>query len=277
MKLDAEATQHALGNAGTQAAGLWQFLETGAMTKHLHAGRAAEAGILAADLAKVGFTGPPAILEGAKGFFAATCLDADPDGVIRDLASSPWQLWQTSLKPWPSCRHTHPAIDAAKALRRQIDPQDIDQVLVETYQTALDVCNRPYPESDYQAKFSLQHCVAAALFQNEVGFSSFQAPARTALADCRTRITLRTEDSYCRAYPKSWGSTVSATLKNGDQFTIQRHHAKGDPENPLTRDEIITKATGLFDYAKFSHRDELIFGILDLADGGSLPSMHLFC
>lgn len=276
-KLDVAATQHALGNAGTQAAGLWQFLETGAMSKHLHAGRAAEAGILAADLAKVGFTGPPAILEGAKGFFAATCPDADPDAVLRDLASSPWQLWQTSLKPWPSCRHTHPAIDAAQTLRREIDPEGIDQVLVETYQTALDVCDHLHPASDYQAKFSLQHCVAAALFHGQIDFSSFQSSARTALANGRARITLRSEEMYCRAYPKSWGCAITATLKNGDQFTVQRHHAKGDPENPLTMDEIVTKATGLLDCAKFSHRDELISSIFHLRNGGSIPSMHLFC
>lgn len=71
LGLDAQTMVHALGNAGDQASGPWQFLKTGAMTKHLHAGRAAAAGVLAADLAKLGFTGPPRILEGDKGFFAA--------------------------------------------------------------------------------------------------------------------------------------------------------------------------------------------------------------
>jgi 2-methylcitrate dehydratase PrpD len=276
-KLDATATQHALGNAGTQAAGLWQFLETGAMTKHLHAGRAAEAGILANDLARLGFTGPPAILEGAKGFFAATCPDADPDAVIRDLAHTPWQLRQTSLKPWPSCRHTHPTIDAAQALRRQIDPYAIDHILVETYQTALDVCDRPDPQSDYHAKFSLQHCVAAALLQNHMDFSSFQASARSTLTEYRTRVTLRAEESYCRAYPTAWGSAVTVTQKHGGQFTVHRSHAKGDPENPLTAEEIVAKAHQLFDHAKFSHGNELVSSILRLVEGGPIPAIHLFC
>lgn len=111
LHLDGPATVHALGNAGTQSSGLWQFLDTGAMTKHLHAGHAAAAGVLAADLAQAGFTGPPAILEGAKGWFAAACPDADPAAVVRD-PDGPWQLMQTSIKPWPSCRHTHPVINA---------------------------------------------------------------------------------------------------------------------------------------------------------------------
>jgi 2-methylcitrate dehydratase PrpD len=89
LGLDAPATVHALGNAGTQSAGFWQFLETGAMTKHLHAGRAAEAGVLAAELASLGFTGPPAILEGTRGLFAATCPDADAQAVIRNPDSRP--------------------------------------------------------------------------------------------------------------------------------------------------------------------------------------------
>jgi len=80
---DKGATQamHALGNAGTQSSGMWEFLATGAMSKHLHAARAAESGIIAADLAALQFTGAPKILEGDKGFFAAACPDAIPSAV----------------------------------------------------------------------------------------------------------------------------------------------------------------------------------------------------
>src|SRR5690606_14080258 len=91
LGLDDVQAVHALGNAGTQSAGLWQFLETGAMSKHLHAGRAAEAGIVAAELAARGFTGAPAILEGEKGFFAGACPDARPEALLADPAA-PWQL-----------------------------------------------------------------------------------------------------------------------------------------------------------------------------------------
>ena len=112
LRLTDEETVHALGNAGTQSAGLWEFLNTGAMSKHLHAGRGAEAGIVSAQLAQLGFTGPPAILEGPQGLFAGACPDPDPAAVLRD-PDEPWQVHQTSIKPWPSCRHTHPVIDAA--------------------------------------------------------------------------------------------------------------------------------------------------------------------
>ena len=78
LGLSEEQTLNALGNAGTQSCGFWQFMETGAMSKHLHAGRAAESGMLAAEMAAQGFTGPAQILEGNKGFFAGTCDDPGP-------------------------------------------------------------------------------------------------------------------------------------------------------------------------------------------------------
>ena len=88
----------ALGNAGTQSSGLWEFLATGAMSKHLHTARGAESGVLAAYLAREGFTGPERILEGEKGLFAGACPDPVPEAVAAD-PGRPWQLTRTSIKP----------------------------------------------------------------------------------------------------------------------------------------------------------------------------------
>ena len=270
LRLNAAATVHALANAGAQSFGLWQFLASGAMTKHLHAGRAAEAGVLAADLARLGFTGPPAMLEGAKGWFAATCADADPGAVWRD-PDAPWQLLNTSLKPWPSCRHTHPALDAALELRTLIGDQPIANVVVETYPAALDVCNRPEPNSDYEAKFSLQHAVAAALSMPVVDFAAFAGAARIALAPLRQRIILRVAEPYAAAYPRAWGAAVQVTLADGSMYTARRRHALGDPEMPLSAAEIIAKAGQLLAYGGAGAAERFIDGILALVDDAPLP------
>lgn len=272
LGLDAPATVHALGNAGTQSAGLWQFLESGAMTKHLHAGRAAEAGVLAAELARFGFTGPPAILEGAKGWFAASCPDADPEAVLC-APDDPWQLLQTSIKPWPSCRHTHPAIDAAQELRQRIVAGTIERVEVDTYPAALEVCDRSDPQSDYEAKFSLQHCVAAALARETVDFAAFAAPARAELAELRDRVQARVAEPYCTAYPLAWGSAVTVTVRGGERLTVQRTHAKGDPEAPLSPIELIAKARMLMNYGGVHEPDRLIDAILALTDDTALPEL----
>lgn len=238
----------ALGNAGTQSAGLWEFNETGAMSKHLHAGNAARAGVLAADLAGDGFTGPPAILEGERGFFQAMCPDARPDLVLAD-ENAPWQLGLTSIKPWPSCRHTHPAIDAASEIHSKINGLDIEAVKVETYQAALDLCDRAAPETEYQAKFSLQHCVAAALTRDEVGFSAFDSEARNELAPLSARVQVTRKDAYEAGYPNALGSAVEVTFTDGSSVSAVRMTAKGDPEAPLSEEELRAKAATLISYA----------------------------
>ena len=270
LSLSEDQSVYALGNAGTQSAGLWEFLDTGAMSKHLHAGRAAEAGIVAAQLAAHDFTGPPAILEGDKGFFRALCPDPNPSAVL-SASESAWQLNVTSIKPWPSCRHTHPAIDAALELRTLINGRAIESVQVEAYQAALDVCNRPVPTSEYEAKFSLHHCVAAALGLQEVDFSAFDDGAREQLADLRAKISIAATQPWVSAYPDAWGSRVTVVLADGNELTAQRTFAKGDPELPLTDAQMITKARMLLAYAGLGEddADRLITQVLAMSDAES--------
>jgi 2-methylcitrate dehydratase PrpD len=273
---DAQAV-HALGNAGSQSAGLWQFLETGAMTKHLHAGHAAEAGLKAAELAAFGFTGPPRILEGDKGFFRAACPDADPDAVLA-APEAPWQLVRTSIKPWPSCRHTHPAIDAAEELRARLGvpaEETIREIDVGTYQAALDVCDRPVATSDYEAKFSLQHAVAAALLYPRVDFEAFGDAARARCAKLALRVRIAAEDPYRSAYPKAWGARVRVTLNDATTFSATRTNAKGDPEAALSPDEMVAKARMLLGHGNVRDPDRIIDGVLALASGGPMPDLSL--
>lgn len=280
LKLSDEAAVHALGNAGSQSSGLWQFLETGAMTKHLHAGHAAEAGIRAAELAALGFTGPARILEGEKGFFRATCPDADPQAVLR-APDAPWQLVRTSIKPWPSCRHTHPTIDAGEELRARMVADNvavdaIAEIEVHTYQAALDVCDRPVATSDYEAKFSLQHSVAAALAFPHVDFAAFADEARSACRPLAARVKVKRAEPWASAYPASWGGRVVVRLASGAEYAAERTHAKGDPEAPLSRDEMIAKARMLLAHGKVDRPDGLVDAVLGMASGGQPPQLDLY-
>lgn len=265
LTLDDLPTQHALGNAGTQSSGLWQFLETGAMSKHLHAARAAESGFLAAELAALGFTGPPAILEGSKGFFAAACPDAAPAEVLAN-ADADWQLTMTSIKPWPSCRHTHPSIDAALELRSKLAGRELVSARAEVYPAALDVCNRPAPGNEYEAKFSLQHCIAVALAHGRVDFGDFDATTRDQLASMRDRICPVVAEPFRSLYPQHWGSRVSVTMRDGLTLSAERRDCKGDPGAALSREDMIDKAMMLM---KFGDMPEgraaaVVQAILDL-------------
>ena len=272
--LDDGSTVHALGNAGTQSAGLWEFLNTGAMSKHLHAGRAAEAGVVAAELAASGFTGPPAILEGPQGFYAGACPDPDPGAVLRS-PDAPWQVHATSIKPWPSCRHTHPAIDAALEVSAKVGAESVVDVQASTYRAAVDVCDRPLPESPYEAKFSLQHCVAAALADGAVGFESFEADARARLAPLRSKVRVGAGEPYVSDYPASWGGEVTAVLGDGSRVSAARRQCKGDPEAALDRGEMAGKARALLRFGGVADPEATIAGVLDMAQGGPVPSFDI--
>ncbi|MGY8815456.1 MAG: MmgE/PrpD family protein [Gammaproteobacteria bacterium] len=263
----------ALGNAGTQSSGLWEFMNSGGMSKHLHAGKAAEAGILAADLAKSGFTGPTKILEGEQGIFQASCADANPAELVI-LPHEAWQLTQTSIKPWPCCRHTHPAIDAALEISSKIKSQ-VQKVIIRTYQAAIDVCDRPNPDNEYEAKFSLQHCVAIALNTNKVGFDSFTNTVRDDTTRIRNLIQIEFSPKIDIAYPANWGCELEVVTKDGQLFYATRMHCKGDPELPLDSSKMIEKARTLLNYAGIEQekQEHLISNILDLQNKSHVPGI----
>ncbi len=253
LDLDEDQLVWALGNAGTQASGLWEFLSDGAMSKHLHAGRGSEAGVLAAELASLGVTGAENILDGAKGFYAGLCPDPD-SSQLNIPADAPWQVHQTSIKPWPSCRHTHPAIDAALELSGQLGNGLISEVAVETYQAALDLCDRSEALNEYQAKFSLQHCVATALNHGEVHLDSFGEAARDDALDLSKRVSVVCNSPFSNEYPTAWGAKVSVKTTDERTFQVSRRHCKGDPENALDAAEMQSKALGLLNKSGLSEQ-----------------------
>ncbi len=271
LGLDDAQTLHALGNAGTQAAGFWEFLKTSAMSKHLHAGRAAEAGVVAADLALDGFTGPPAILEGEAGLFAGMCPDPNPDALLAD-PDAPWQVHETSIKPWPSCRHTHPTIDAALALHGALAGAPVQSIEVETYRAAIDVCDRPDPQTEYNAKFSLQHCVAAALTDGVIRFPAFDADSRQRHTELRKKVTVKAGEPFVSAYPDAWGARVTVRTADGRKLEVERAACSGDPDQKLSESRLLEKADELFRLGGLSAAEatRMKDTILALVDGRSL-------
>ncbi len=269
-RLSDTQAMHALGNAGTQSSGMWEFLATGAMSKHLHAARAAESGIIAADLAALQFTGAPKILEGDKGFFAAACPDAIPSAVTANQ-QAPWELTQTSIKPWPCCRHTHPSIDAALHLHGELNGAEIKHVNIETYPAALDVCDRLLVENEYEAKFSLHHTVAVALQNGCVNFQSFDAESRKELACLRQKISIAAAEPWVSAYPASWGARVTLMTNRGNEHIADRTSARGDPELALDDNEMLEKARMLLEFAGCDRADSsrIIDSIVSLPTSGS--------
>ena len=246
---DAQATW-ALGNAGTQAAGLWQVRLEPVMSKQLHTGHAAWAGLAAAGLAQAGFTGPRWILEGEKGFFAALCADAQPDRVREPAAD--WLIHGTSFKPWPACRHTHATIDCVRAVRERLGGQPLDfaSVVVETFADAVQICDKVRPQTRTEAKFSLQYAVAATARWGRLQPVHFDDTHVTdpALRHAATRVQLRSSPVLSRAYPSHYGARVILTLADGSTHEAQVDDSLGDPERPMGEDDLLQKARQLMAY-----------------------------
>ena len=244
LSLDFEPFVWALGSAGTQSSGLWEFLTEGVMSKQLHAGKASMNGLLAALLAQKGFTGSSHIFEGNKGFLSATSNDYDTNTLTDGLGNT-FHMTRNSLKHYASCGHTHSAIEAAlKAWREaNVDVAVIESVTVHIYREALDLLQNVGPHSPYLAKFNLPFCVATALCFGHVGLEDFTEerlnhPEILSLM----RITSLIEDpELTLLYPQKWPSRVELELTNGKRYQGYCEYPKGDPENPLSEKELIEK------------------------------------
>lgn len=242
INLGRDQMVHALGNAGTQSAGLWQCRPERTMSKPLHAGRAAQAGVDAASLAALGLTGPKRILEGPLGFYAATCPDADPSLVTG--GDSQWRIHSTSLKPWHGCRHVHPAMDAASRLNLGVESlPPILRIEVRTYTVATEFADLATPTTPQEAKFSLQHAVATAMVAYQPALARFDQPA---IADpvverLRALVDVSADARFDSRYPAHWGAEVVVHTPSG-MLAAEVQDALGDPEHPMPQHLIEDKA-----------------------------------
>jgi 2-methylcitrate dehydratase PrpD len=277
LGLDAEAMTWALGSAGTQAGGLWEFIADGAMSKHLHTGRAAANGVLAAELATLGFTGARRILEGRQGFFAATAPDGDPSRVTEGLGSG-WKLPGVSIKPYPSCRHTHSAVDAALRLHSSLalEPEQIERVEIGGYRSMLDLTDNAEPAHPYAAKFSVQYCVARALLDGTLELGHF-ADARIgepAVRDVMSRTVVRLAPELDARYPREFPAEISVTLRDGRRVSEVVNTPKGDPEAPLSARELTDKFLAMVRGSRYSaHAEALRERILSLDEAPTVTGL----
>ncbi len=243
FQLQTEEWVWALANAGSLAGGLWQMRHEPCMTKQLHAGHAAQSGLRAAQLARVGFTGPAGLLEGEQGFFAALCPDGAADKVVAN-PHAPWALHEVSFKPWPACRHAHAAIDAAMHLSDEIEVDTIEAVSVETYADAVKFCDRTTPSTVLEAKFSIQHAVAMVLLHGRPALEHFepQAVHDPSVVRLRERVTVRDHPQFSEVFPDHYGARVKVRTTQGDHHDAMVRDAFGDPEWPMSTDDLRDKA-----------------------------------
>jgi 2-methylcitrate dehydratase PrpD len=245
MDLNEEQLIHALGHAGTQAAGLMElhYSPEGMMSKPLHASKAAQNGLFSAMLARGGYSSTKTILSGEKGFLRVFAPKAKLEKIVENIGVD-FKIMQISYRIYASTRHTHAGIDLALRLRdKGIKPEDIELLRIQTYSVARDLVGEPFPESVYEAKFSLPFCVSTALVYGHVGVEDFteQRIKDPVLEELMSHCTVEIDPLLDAHYPQKWGAKLNVILRNGTVDHEQTDFPKGDPENKLSLDQLYTK------------------------------------
>lgn len=244
LGLEEDQLLNALGNAGTQSAGLWEFMENGSMSKSLHTANATLCGLRAAELAKLGFTGAHTILEGRKGFVKALNPNGHLNAVTEGLGTEPYKILSNSFKPYACCRHTHSANACVQWMKEhyRIDPARIVSVTDKTYQLAIDLANAPSPTTPYSYKFSIQYCIAAMLLYGTLDETVF-TPERTDAPEARAlmaKIRVVRDEEIQAAFvknPNRWPHVLEIRMEDGQVYTHRVDFPPGDFMNPFSWDD----------------------------------------
>jgi 2-methylcitrate dehydratase PrpD len=246
LDLPEAAMTSALGIAGSQAAGSMEFLSDGSMTKRLHPGWAAHAGVMAALLAREGFSGPQTILEGRFGFLHAYSSGSKKEKIMEGWGR-PYQVMRSSIKPHACCRYMQGPIDALIQIMQQhaLTENGIRKVIVGVLQTGFPIVVDPWetkmnPRTVVDAQFSMPFGAAVAMLHGRAFLDQFtpENVASKKIRDIMGKISCVSDPDLETDFPKKWKAWVTVETTGGQTFTKSIEYPKGDPENPLTTDEL---------------------------------------
>lgn len=267
MGLDTKTMVRAMGIAGSQAAGSMEFLAQGAWTKRFHAGWAAHSGMVAALLAQKGFKGPTSIIEGRDGFLHAYSEGADRSKVLEGIGFR-FEILHTSIKPHACCRYMQPPIDAILKIvtEHHLKPEQVKKVKVGLLSAGASLIAEPlekkyHPRSVVDAQFSMPFGAAIAILYRKAGFREFQL-SRIRSDEVKAmmqKVECLVNPELDRTFPKQWCATAEIDTSDGRRYTAMIEYPKGDPENPLSWEELTEKfhhLSGMFWSRK--RRDEMI-------------------
>ncbi|WP_019415688.1 MmgE/PrpD family protein [Paenisporosarcina sp. TG20] len=267
LDLNEEEMINALGNAGTQAAGLWEFIEDGAMTKQLHTGKAAMNGVMSALLSQKGFTGPQKILEGKRGFFKAMSEEYNEEKITEGLGEE-YKILENSFKIHASCRHTHHAIDLLIEIFNERTPslKEIQSITVNSYQAVINITDNNDPQTQYAAKFSVQFCSALAILRGKASLDDFDESTLwdKEIRNLMKKVKVVLDPQINANYPNQWGATVEVNFTNGETIKKVTDFPKGDPENAVTTEELLEKFMNLSSKYSDKKRTNIAEAIFEL-------------
>jgi 2-methylcitrate dehydratase PrpD len=246
-------TVNALGIAGSQAAGSMEFLTGGSWVKRLHPGWAAHSGMVAALLARRGFSGPATILEGRFGFLHAHSDSPEPGKLTVGLGES-FEVMRVSLKPYACCRYKQGPIDGILKIMKEnnLRAPDVAEVKLGILKAGFPIVVEPReakysPRTVVEAQFSMPFGAAVAILYGRASLDEYtEANLKSPeVREMMKRISCVSDPELDRLYPKQWPASVEIVTRDGKRFIARVDYPRGDPENPLSWAEVIQKFEGL--------------------------------
>ena len=245
LKLDTAQTLHALGLAGSFSAGIREYLDEGAEIKRIHPGKAARDGVICAEFAKRGITGPSKVLEGRYGFFATHAAPQVKWVRLFDGLGQRYEINAVYHKPYPCCRHYHAVIDGIKALQRErrFTADDVEHADLGMYAVGVNGHDYKHCDTLLDAQMSAPIAAALAIVMGDVTAPMF-VPATLDRPDVRAlieRIDARLDDECERIYPGIRSGAAEIRLRDGTLLAKRVLEPKGEVKNPMTDEDLEAK------------------------------------
>ena len=250
------------------SSGVWQCRKGDGEAKQYALANASKSGVTSAFLAKNGAQTPSDMIEGELGFIKGYKNNTDYSELIK--INNKLLINDVSNKPWPACRHSHPVIGVSLDLQKELSNKNIQinqisEIIIETYKTAIDFCDKPIPRNDIEGKFSLQHCCAISISYGDILEDYFKENILNNLriSEIREKVIIKNNPQMTNNFPNNYSASVSLKLKDGSVLKKTNLDAKGDPENPMTQKEICDKTLNLIN-SNFSGLEDINVLIQDI-------------
>jgi len=247
-KLDSKKTLNALGLAGSFASGIREYLDEGAEVKRIHPGKAARDGLLCAEFAARGITGPSKVLEGRYGLFHTHVDDQVRWERLLDGLGTRYEIASIYFKPYPSCRGTHAFIEGIQGLRAQhgFSPEQVAHVELGGNALSIHAHDYKHHENVLDPQMSVPYAAAQAVLYGDVTAQMFlpetmERPEVDALVQ---RVDAYVDDECERMYPAKRSAVVRIQLENGRKLEKRLVDPKGDLDNPMSDDDLARKFRG---------------------------------
>lgn len=273
-----EEVKDALSAASVSAVGSLKVLEDVSQLKPYNCGKAAMMGYVSAMMAKAGFKGPDDALGGDSGFLKMMAPQYNEE--ILTAKNDFFYVEKVYLKPYASCRHTHPEIEAAQTIRKKdaFDAHDVSEVHVLTYKGVLGKHdgNDIYGESS--ARMSIPYSIAISLLTGKAGIAEFAEPFvnDAFVLDLTKRIVIEGDEELSKLVPDKRAAIVTVKMKDGKMYSERVDYPKGEPENPLEGEELYAKFASMTTHAGLSvNKSKEVFDSLMKAETPNIKNLEL--